>query len=127
MALTATRSVPSPKAPASAARTTCWLRSANLGARGLPLRVAGLTRPPGAQIPETGRLWHRLEDTTESLFHHCSWALGAVRLVVRHGDFASAAVLPIAMARSLARWIFTPLALSVTGNSSMKKMRAGTL
>jgi hypothetical protein len=51
---------------------------------------------------------------------------GAAR-AVRHRDLASAAIVSIAMERSLARWIFTPLALSVTGNWSMKKIRAGTL
>ena len=45
----------------------------------------------------------------------------------RYEGLASAAIVSIAISRSFARWIFTPLALSVTGNTSMKKIRAGTL
>jgi hypothetical protein len=39
----------------------------------------------------------------------------------------SAPIFSIAIVRSLPRWIFTPLALSVTGKPSVKNMRAGTL
>src|SRR5690242_4949621 len=41
-----------------------------------------------------------------------------------HHPFAS---LSVAISRNLPRWILMPLALSVTGKASTRKMRAGTL
>src|SRR4029453_9757719 len=72
IALVAARWVPSPKAPASAVRIACWSRSVNRGVLGCPF---GLPDCPGFQDRRFLRLAAfgiNSENTTGSLFHHCS-------------------------------------------------------